>query len=85
MPFSLEQRIGSNMMKKLNWGVPEGVEAKQEAIFALTHCFGLLLNCDPKKLIPGHPLHCELNMAIAEGRDPKGCDCNGPDDPLEAK
>jgi hypothetical protein len=83
VPFALEQRIGISMMKRHNWGPPRSIEAKQEAIHALVHAYGQLLTVDPKKLDLNHPLHCEVNLAVAEGREPKGCDCNGPADPLD--
>ena len=83
VPFALEQRIGQSMMKRMNWAPPISEQAKQEAIHALAHALGLLLMVDVKALNLEHPLHCELNMAIVEGRPSVGCDCDGPDEPYE--
>jgi hypothetical protein len=83
VPFALEKQTGVSMMKKRQWGPPQTHEAKLDALHALVHAFGLLLSVDPKKLDLEHPLHCEINLAVAEGRESRGCDCNSPADPLE--
>jgi hypothetical protein len=46
-----------------------------DAIHTLVNALGLMLTVDPKKLNLDHPLYCELNIAVAEGRQPRGCDC----------
>ena len=85
VPFSVEKHLGYDMMKMPNWGpVPEG-QAAQYALWALSHALGQLLTVDPKKLNLDHPLFCELNMAVAEGRESKGCDCDRPADPVAPK
>jgi hypothetical protein len=68
VPFACEQRIGQSMMKRLNWDKPHGEGAAHEAVWALGHALGQLLMHDPADFCIGHPLHCEINMAIAEGR-----------------
>ena len=83
VPFAVELRIGCNMMKRMNWSNPIQGDGGQEAIWALSHVLGLALMARPESLVAGHPIHCELNMAILEGRVTKGCDCNGPADPME--
>ena len=83
VPFACEERIGQSMMKRLNWGPPRSGFGEKEAIYALSHALGQLLMVDMGKLRLDHPLYCELNMAVAEERDPRGCDCNGPDEPEE--
>ena len=82
VPFGIEQKHGCSFMKVFTWG-PVKQGAKDHAIHALTNSLGLLLTVDPKKLNLDHPLYCELNLAIAEGREPKGCDCAAPADPLD--
>ncbi len=74
VPFSLERMAGVNMMKEETWVPPRG-DKLLEAVYALSHAFGLLLAVDPRRLNLDHPLWCELNLAIVEGREPKGCDC----------
>ena len=83
VPFALEQRTGQSMMKRLNWGPCVNESAKDEAIHALTHAIGLLLTVEVGKLRSDHPLHCDINMAIVEGREAKGCDCDRPEEPEE--
>ena len=74
VPCGCEQRLGMNMLKEETWG-PVKDRLCREAVHALVHAFGLLLKVDPHKLNLDHPLYCELNLAIAEGREPRGCDC----------
>jgi hypothetical protein len=84
-PFAVEQRIGQSSMKRLNWAKPNRDSgAEEEALWAVGHAFGQVLMADPARLTPGHPIHCELNMAAIEGREPRGCDCHGPAEPEEA-
>ena len=80
VPFTVEQRIEPSMMKKTQWGQPRD---KQEAIYAMSDILGKILMVDPERLVSGHPINCELNMAVIEEREPKGCDCNGPVDPMD--
>jgi hypothetical protein len=84
VPFALECKTGLSMMKTYNWAVTEPqnnpAQAK-EAIWALSHAMGLLLTVDPKRLYIEHPLYCEMNLAVAEQRESKGCDCPFPNDP----
>jgi len=83
-PFAAEQRIGLSQMKRFNWDRPDRASgAEQEALWAISHAFGQVLMADPGKLAAGHPIHCELNMAVIEGREAKGCDCAGPAEPGE--
>jgi hypothetical protein len=89
-PFICEQRIGQSMMKRLNWDAPRPgaadgptAYAMQECIWALSHAFGQILMAYPESLVQGHPIHCELNMSAIEGRESRGCDCDGPDEPEE--
>lgn len=75
VPFALERRVGRDAMKQDTWAPPRDQHGMLEAVWALSHAFGLLLSVDPRKLNLDHPLYCELNLAIAEGREPRGCDC----------
>jgi hypothetical protein len=79
VPFGLEQCTGVSFMKDRQWG---GIKSHEHAIHAITHVLGLLLIVDPKRLNLDHPLYCELNLAVAEGREPRGCDCDKPADPM---
>jgi hypothetical protein len=74
VPFACEQRLGVSSMKVENWGPPK-TNLQQEAVYALVHAFGLLLTVDPKKLNLDHRLYCEINLAISEDRETRGCDC----------
>lgn len=79
VPFGLEQKTGASYMKTFNWEAP--TLGTPHAIHALSHTLGQVLTVDPKKLTLDHPLYCELNLAVCEGREPKGCDCAAPADP----
>lgn len=82
VPFGVEQRVGLSEMGRLNWGsIKDDKQTLREAIYALSHAFGKVLVSDPKDLIAGHPINCEVNLAIIEGREAIGCDCHGPDEP----
>ena len=81
VPFAVEKCIGPDNMKIMRWAQPKEQGTLQVASWALTHAFGSLLMVDPKKLNLDHPLFCELNLAIAEGREPRGCDCQRPANP----
>ncbi len=74
VPWGVEQRLGMSMLKEETWG-PVADRLCREAAHALVHAYGLLLSVDPKKLNLEHPLFCELNLAISEGRESRGCDC----------
>lgn len=80
VPFGLEQKLGVSFMKVYQWGtVKQGAE--RNAIHSLAHALGQLLTVDLRKLDLNHPLFCETNMAIAECRESRGCDCKRPADP----
>jgi hypothetical protein len=83
VPFGLEQCLGCNFMKQKVWGPVKGHYdgSAGHAMNALTHALGLLLSVDPKKLDLNHPLYCEQNLSVAEGRESRGCDCDRPADP----
>lgn len=83
VPFAVEQRIGQSMMKRLNWDGPKSETAMKEAIYALGHALGQILMKTPLELCMTHPIHCEENMALIEGRESRGCDCHGPAEPEE--
>lgn len=82
VPFGLEVRANHDFMKEHSWLVPSKPDTQREAIWALAHALGSILAFDPKQLNLSHPLHCEINMALFEGRPCKGCDCNSPPDPM---
>lgn len=76
----LEQARGRDAMDVKSWG---GVHesARSLAMRALTQAFAEVLVRLPLEFDIGHPMFCELNLAVAEGRDPRGCDCGRPADP----
>lgn len=75
VPFGLEQRLGPDAMKVMAWGKIKNPEAQLHAIQSLTHALGQVLCVDPRKLNLDHPLFCEENLSVAEGRQSRGCDC----------
>ena len=82
VPFAVEVRSGVDSMKVEHWGKANRENgAEQEAMYAMVHALGQLLCVDPKKLDLNHPLYCECNMAVVEGRESRGCDCKAPADP----
>lgn len=81
VPFSIEQKLGVNAMKAVSWGpVKEG--SRREALWALSHALGLLLTMETERIDLNHPLYCEVNMAVAEKRDARGCDDDRSPDPV---
>jgi hypothetical protein len=54
------------------------LQRRCEAVAALVHGFGLVLEASSRLLDPNHPIGCEINMALIEERDSKGCDCATP-------
>lgn len=83
VPFAVEKCIGLDSMKIKRWVQPKDQGSLQVAAWSLAHALGVILMVDPKRLNLDHPLYCELNLAVAEGRKSRGCDCDRPPDPSE--
>jgi hypothetical protein len=82
--FGVEKLVGVNRMHGQTWVDPHDVKAEKiegnllGAVRALADLAGRVLQVDPANLVAGHPICCDLNMAVLEARVPRGCDCDAP-------